>query len=1084
MAQAHAGAILHHIQRLFGTATNEARTDAVLLQQFAVQREEGAFTTLVQRHGRMVWGVCRHVLQHEQDAEDAFQATFLVFARRAGSIRKSEAVGSWLHGVAHRVAQKARTMAAKRRACERRAEPRPAATEPEPGWRELQAILDEELQHLPQKYRAPFVLCCLEGRSRSEAATELGWKAGTLSSRVAQARHLLQQRLARRGVTLSAALTAGVLWNQPASAALVQATRQAALLVAAGQSTAEIASPSVAALVQDGLRMVASRKMALVAVVLLTASIVSGVGLLTGSHSEQEPKPGATPVKVERHEAKADRYGDPLPPGAIARLGTVRFRTWATSIAFLLGDKVLATMEQEAVSFWDVSTGKETRHMVEMRWGEASALSADGKLLAVATVPNDNTIHLWELATGKHLRQFQGHPGRIHALAFSTDGRTLVSTGGRQVWVWDTATGKEIWHAEVGPAELGVAVSPNGKTVVSAGWDVASAVSVREMATGKELHRFKLPLGVRQVGFAPDSKTLAAIEDWNDEGGLRENRVHLWDVATGKLNRQLTSREHILCAAFSPDGKCVATGHLDTFHVWDVATGKWLDRFEGNACRIDRLAFSGDGKSLATIGENTIRLWDTATGKEMRYPGDGHQSPVDALTFLGKGATLVSASGDHTLRHWDAATGREVCRFSGMGVGVYSPSFAIMERLGAHSVSHEVRLFDPATGKELRRLRYPDHVARIALTKDGKTLAVYTGGKDLTLRLVDTATGKERLARQHPDFVQAMAFSPGGDVLALGPVKPILPILDTATGSEIYQLRLSENVTNLTFSPDGKTLAGGAGYGTLRFWEVATGKERAQWLDRDLRSGSQMAFSPDGRLLALGDADGRLRLVSAATGKELKRLQGHRNGFTCLAFAPDGKTLASGNWDTTCLVWDVSGLREKGELAADLGPKQLEALWIDLASDDAARAYRVIHTLAAAPQQSVQFLAGRVQPRQPVTDERIAQLIAELDNERFETREKAAAELAGLERRAEPLLRKTLDGDPSPEVRRRIESLLNKLQGPVTFPETMRLLRTIEVLERIATPEARQLLEKLVGGVPEARLTRDAKAALGRLGRQ
>jgi hypothetical protein len=305
-----------------------------------------------------------------------------------------------------------------------------------------------------------------------------------------------------------------------------------------------------------------------------------------------------------------------------------------------------------------------------------------------------------------------------------------------------------------------------------------------------------------------------------------------------------------------------------------------------------------------------------------------------------------------------------------------------------------------------------------------------------------------------------------------------VPVLDTATGNEIYQLRLSGNVTNLTFSPDGKTLAGGAGYGSLRFWEVATGKERALWADRDLRSGSLMAFSPDGRLLALGDADGRLRLVSAATGKELKRLQGYRNGFTCLAFAPDGKTLASGNWDTTVLIWDISGLSQRKEEAPALRAEQLEALWTDLASNDAATAYRAIHELIAAPNQAVPFLAKRVQPHAAVTDKRIAQLIAELDNERYEPREAATIELAGLEKRAEPLLRKALADDPSPEVRRRLESLLGYLNEPVTFAPTQRLLRTIEILEHAATPEARQLLQKLAEGVPNARLTREAKAAL------
>jgi hypothetical protein len=347
---------------------------------------------------------------------------------------------------------------------------------------------------------------------------------------------------------------------------------------------------------------------------------------------------------------------------------------------------------------------------------------------------------------------------------------------------------------------------------------------------------------------------------------------------------------------------------------------------------------------------------------------------------------------------------------------------------------------------------------------------------------VDTATGKERLARRDAGRIQAMAFSPGGEVLALGPQDPVLLLLDAATGSEICQLRLTENITDLTFSPDGKTLAGGAGYGTLHFWEVAAGQERTQWPDRDLRSGSAVAFSPDGRLLALGDADGKLRLVSAATGKELKRLEGHQGVITSLAFAADGKTLASGSWDTTVLIWDISDLGERKEdPSAALGADRLAALWTELASDDAVKAYRAMQDLVAAPQQSVPFLTRRVQPEARVTDERITQLIAKLDNERFEAREAAAVELAKLEKRAEPLLRKTLAKGPSPEVRRRIESLLSKLQGPVTFGATLRSLRIIEVLEHTATPEAHQLLDKLAAGAPDARLTREAKAALQRL---
>jgi WD40 repeat protein len=515
-----------------------------------------------------------------------------------------------------------------------------------------------------------------------------------------------------------------------------------------------------------------------------------------------------------------------------------------------------------------------------------------------------------------------------------------------------------------------------------------------------------------------------------------------------------------------------------------VASGKWIERFEGHSGRIGVVAFSGDGKTLAAGGDHTLRLWNVATGKAVPSPGDGHQGPVRALVYLADGKTLATAGDDHTLRHWDAATGREVHRFPGMGSVVFEPSLGGASKILALPAGNEVRLCEPATGKELRRFRYPDHVRQVALTPDGKTMAVYAGGKELTLRLVDTATGKERLARRDAGHIQVMAFSPSGEMLALGPTDPILLLLDTATGGEVYQIRLTENVTNLTFSPDGKTLVGEAGYGALRFWEVATGRERLQRPDRDLRSGSAMAFSPDGRVLALGDADGMLRLVSVATGKELQRLQGHRSGIACLAFAADGKTLASGSWDTTALIWDVSDLVDRREEPpAALGAERLAALWNGLASDEAAKAYRAIQDLIAAPKQSVPFLTRRVQPQATITDERITQLIAELDNERFEKREEAAAELASLEKRAELLLRKTLANGPSPEVRRRIESLLGKLQGPVTFAPTLRLVRTIEVLELAGTPEARQFLQKLATGAPDARLTRDAKAALERLQR-
>jgi RNA polymerase sigma factor (sigma-70 family) len=243
MATPSLSRVLSHLLTLAGADSARELSDRQLLEQFAARKDEAAFEALLRRHGRLVWSVCRNVLRHDQDAEDAFQATFLVLARRAASIRKSEALASWLHGVAYRVALKARRSAARRRSHEREA-PRSEPSQPigESAWRDLQAALDEEVQGLPERLRGPFVLCCLEGKGPSYAAAELGWKVSTVHTRVSEARQELLRRLARRGVSLSATLCAVDLFRESAAAALpiglAKLTVCAALATTVGQTGA------------------------------------------------------------------------------------------------------------------------------------------------------------------------------------------------------------------------------------------------------------------------------------------------------------------------------------------------------------------------------------------------------------------------------------------------------------------------------------------------------------------------------------------------------------------------------------------------------------------------------------------------------------------------------------------------------------------------------------------------------------------------------------------------------------------------------------------------------------------------------
>src|SRR5262245_19689372 len=209
MGMAQPGTLLRHIHHLAAGRGLTQRTDRQLLDDFAARRgDEAAFAALVARHGPMVLRVCRRVLSHEQDAEDAFQATFLVLARNAGSIRKREALADWLHGVAYRTAMKVKRTAARRRTHEERLRAVTPETTTGPTWDDVQAVLDEEIQRLPEPFRAVFVVCVLEGKCGPAAAAELGVKEGTVSSRLTRARQRLRLRLARRGIKLAVLLAA------------------------------------------------------------------------------------------------------------------------------------------------------------------------------------------------------------------------------------------------------------------------------------------------------------------------------------------------------------------------------------------------------------------------------------------------------------------------------------------------------------------------------------------------------------------------------------------------------------------------------------------------------------------------------------------------------------------------------------------------------------------------------------------------------------------------------------------------------------------------------------------------------------
>jgi len=641
MAASEMNGVIQHLRRAALLRDGAGLTDGQLLEGYISRRDESALAAIVQRHGPMVWGVCRRVLSNHHDAENAFQATFLVLVRRAASIAAPEVLANWLYGVAHQTALKARGAVARRRARERQVAemPEPAAEHQEL-WNDLRPVLDEELSRLPDTYRAVIVLCDLEGKTRKEAAGHLGLPEGTVGSRLARARTILARRLTDRGITLSSGSLAVVLAQNAASAAapdsVVSSALRAAIVFAAGRSAAGGISPAVAALAGGVLKAMRMSKLkSVVAGVLLLGFIVTGATILAQG-PVAPPVPSAVPV---------------IGAGGLAH-GLV--------VAPALGAEPArpVVVRQDAML-------------------QRLALSSDGQVVATVGIGHDGatyngTVKLWDARTGELKRALDEERESNPVIAFSRDYLAIGLNGKpKEVRLLDAKTlelkhridethvpGLFGWWSSTFPPHL--AFSPDGTRLAIAGstfsdrfvpflklWDIEK----RELIHGKavagmvshELDR------VGCLGFSPDGKILAAV--WNDA------RIRLFDGHTGELRTFLDTNlkpgsTYPRGIAFSPDSRTLVSEGEDykTLVVWDLGEGEPVRRLKGHTGPINAVAFSGDGQwiasgaSTAKHGVYEVILWDARTGR-VKHTFPDLTEWVHGVAFSPDSKTLIACGG-------------------------------------------------------------------------------------------------------------------------------------------------------------------------------------------------------------------------------------------------------------------------------------------------------------------------------------------------------------------------------------------------------------------------------------------------------
>jgi WD40 repeat protein len=858
--------------------------------------------------------------------------------------------------------------------------------------------------------------------------------------------------------------------------------------------------------------------------------IVSALVLL--AHLAVVTSAASQPAKTPR----LDVNGDPLPDGVIARLGTLRFQPpgHVSGVALSPDGTTLATAtsgdkDGTRIDFMDTSTGKSRRKLdlpglgrehilftpdgnglvlhgssaitlvdaatgkvaksidVEYSWSSAVALTSDGKWLAAQRQKSvyDAPVSVWETTTGKEVALLPGRGASCKGLAFGPDGKRLLlwsvvptsadaksmsfgSDSKVALACIDISIRKIVGETTVDTTQY-VALCPDGETVALEATD-HQCVHIRHLPTGAE--RCVIPVKQSKFAFALDGKALFTI----DENG----QAALWNATKGNkirdLEGALADKDYNI-VGISKDGKTIAVleggwHSAATVVVWNAATGKRTGRPPGHDAAVTCITYAPGGELLASGSlDKTVRLWNPGTGAHLRKLV-AHKEAITAVAFSPDGKLLASSSQDGVTRLCNIADGRVVTEFVGPDKGAKALAFAPKGTvLFAGGSSPEVHTWDLAGAKK---------VLRFKTGESGSVLAFAEGG---ILALTATSNGRFVADSRTPERLHVWNPSSKQSLAALH-IRP--------DDKDHYG---SVHCDTAAFSPDGRIIASSQitemhgirpsyGYAGLRLWERATGQEI---LTLGPSITKVLAFSPSGRLLASGGpgTSGHLRVGYGPGIDVWDTITGQKAGALpvtpqCLAFSPDGLHLATGGRDHAVLIWNAPRIQPPKEAKAPSAARR-DAWWAALGGH-AKDAYKAMAQMIATPEHAVALLKDRVKPVGPSDPDRVAKLIGQLDNNTYAEREKAQAELEKMAEGAGHVIKQALQGNINLELRRRLESLLQKCDATnATSILGMQQHRAVEILEWIGTPAARGLLRTWADGAPRARLTLEAHAALKRL---